>query len=280
MQPKQIIQEIPISKLYVSTLNVRKDLITENEESTIHDLAENIKKNGLLSPICVRKNGELYEIFAGQRRFLAIRTLCWDKIPAIIFDESLSDDDLKNLSFSENIQRNSMTQKDKIDYYFSLYIKYGCISEVAKIVNISEKVIHTYLKIKNNLSDSLYDHIKDEKNNISINLASSLSSFDKKKQENIVETVSKLDSSIDKLNYIRNLVNDSKTKKKKCKISTDPSLLLPPLEPITPLSPPSDSQDLPWVYDRNNKKLIIPQALYIEISDLVNDYKYENFIDD
>jgi ParB family chromosome partitioning protein len=280
MQQKQNIQEIPISKLFVSSLNVRKDLISDQEESTIQDLAENIKKNGLLSPICVRKKGDLFEIFAGQRRFLAIRTLSWDSIPAIVFDESISDDDIKNLSFAENIQRNNMSQKDKIDYYFSLYIKYGSVSEVSKIVNVSERVVQNYLKIKNNLSENLYNHIKDEKNNLSINIASSLSSFDKKQQENIAQAVSKLDSSKEKLDYIRNLINDSKVKKKKFKIQSDPSVILPPsnIDPLVLPSPASD--ELPWVFDRNNKKLIIPQALYIEISDLVNDYKYENFIDD
>jgi ParB/RepB/Spo0J family partition protein len=277
MQSKPLIEEIPISKLYVSTLNVRKDLSNDHQETSINDLAENIRKHGLLTPICVRKKGDQYEIFAGQRRFLAIRMLSWDKIPALIFDELISDEEIRHLSFSENIQRNDMSQKDKIDFYYSLYLKYGSVSAVSKLVNVSERTVNLYLKIKNNLNNTLLDQVTDNKNNVNIKMASSLSSMDKKQQQILIDDLNKLESPVEKLNYIRSTITSAKSKK--VKISSNPSVILPN-ENTNPSDPQLSSSDMPFVFDRNNKKLIIPPALYIEISDLVNDYKFDNYIDD
>lgn len=70
-------QKLPLNQIDISTKNVRKTLTSEDDETTISDLAENIKKNGLINPITVRLIQETgrYEVFAGQRRLLATRYL-------------------------------------------------------------------------------------------------------------------------------------------------------------------------------------------------------------
>jgi ParB family chromosome partitioning protein len=68
--------DIDIDELYVSDINVRKTLESEEDETGISDLANDIKQNGLINPITVRlDNNNKYEIIAGQRRFLAIKLL-------------------------------------------------------------------------------------------------------------------------------------------------------------------------------------------------------------
>ena len=43
------------------------------DEEGITELALSIKENGLIQPIVVRKNGELYELIVGERRYKAVK---------------------------------------------------------------------------------------------------------------------------------------------------------------------------------------------------------------
>ncbi len=72
----------------------------------IAGLARSIRENGLLQPVTVRKNGERYELIAGERRVRACLMLGWDSIPAII--EEKSDEDSAVLSLIENLQRSDL----------------------------------------------------------------------------------------------------------------------------------------------------------------------------
>ena len=78
--------EIGIDKLFVSNVNVRKTLTSEEDETGIYDLANDINTNSLINPITVRLNGDKYEIIAGQRRYLAMKQLNKTHIPCNILD--------------------------------------------------------------------------------------------------------------------------------------------------------------------------------------------------
>jgi hypothetical protein len=54
----------------------------------IRELAENIRRNGLLQPIIVVKKPEeeIYEVLVGQQRVEACRLLGWSQIPVLIQD--------------------------------------------------------------------------------------------------------------------------------------------------------------------------------------------------
>ena len=41
---------------------------TEFEDTDIRALAESIAQNGILQPISIRRNGDIYELIAGERR--------------------------------------------------------------------------------------------------------------------------------------------------------------------------------------------------------------------
>ena len=48
-----------------------------NEDTSLRDLANSIRENGLLSPITVKPlTGGIYDLVIGQRRFLACRAGC------------------------------------------------------------------------------------------------------------------------------------------------------------------------------------------------------------
>jgi ParB family chromosome partitioning protein len=80
------VANIEITKLYVSNINVRKTLTSEEDETGITDLANDINTNGLINPITIRLNNNKYEIIAGQRRYLAMKQLNKTYIPCNILN--------------------------------------------------------------------------------------------------------------------------------------------------------------------------------------------------
>ena len=80
----------------------------EDEENKLSDLADNIKKHGVLQPILLRKMADGYELVAGERRLRASVIAGLDRIPAVI--RTMTDAQKKEAQFVENIQRKNLTQ--------------------------------------------------------------------------------------------------------------------------------------------------------------------------
>lgn len=79
----------------------------QQDEESINALAENIRENGIISPIIVRSiKGGKYEILSGHRRTKAARILKLDSIPCIVKDV----DDTK----AKEIVLDNLTQRDEI----------------------------------------------------------------------------------------------------------------------------------------------------------------------
>jgi len=69
----------------------------------LSELAESIRKNGLLQPILVRKVGEKYQIIAGERRWQACKKIGLKEVPVNVTEA----DDTRSIALAmiENIQR-------------------------------------------------------------------------------------------------------------------------------------------------------------------------------
>lgn len=99
---KKEIIKIKLDKIIPNKNQPRLDFY----DDSIKGLAESIKQNGLLQPVTVRKNGNKYELIAGERRYRAC-LLNGDKdIEAIIMESS--DDESANLALIENLQREDL----------------------------------------------------------------------------------------------------------------------------------------------------------------------------
>lgn len=108
-------------------------------------LASSIKKYGLNNPITVRKNGNTYEIAEGRRRVRAVKELGQKKIEVVVKD--LSDQDMLDISITENIQREDLT-KVELAQGLQQYVKQGLTqSEIAEKIDKKPK-----LRVPNSLS--------------------------------------------------------------------------------------------------------------------------------
>ena len=88
-----------------------KDKITE--------LAQSIKKNGIIQPIAVRHDKEnRYEIIAGERRWLAAQEAGLHEIPVVVLN--LNDTQTLELAIIENIQREDLNSIEEAKGYQKL----------------------------------------------------------------------------------------------------------------------------------------------------------------
>ena len=161
------VEEIEISKISYSPLNVREVKI----DSDIENLANSIKENGLLQPIVVRlKSDSNYELIAGQRRLVACKNdiLKWSTIPCVIIEKA---DDLKVLTLStvENLQRLDLNKAEKMEAFSRIFNMYNeDIKQVGIATGYSLKTVQLHLDLDKGLDPSIKEEIKKEQRDVSI----------------------------------------------------------------------------------------------------------------
>lgn len=72
----------------------------------LNELAESIAANGILQPLLVRRQGDKFEIVAGERRWRAAKLAGLAAVPVVIQD--IADENVLTLALIENIQRDDL----------------------------------------------------------------------------------------------------------------------------------------------------------------------------
>lgn len=115
----QKVLEIPCSAIEPNQSQPRRVF----QEDALKELKESIQVHGVLQPILVRKNGNGYEIIAGERRWRASMMAGLEVIPALIRD--FSDEDSAAIALIENLQREDLNQVEEALAYRELIDRYG-----------------------------------------------------------------------------------------------------------------------------------------------------------
>ncbi len=185
---------LPLNKIEVSLSNVRKSKLEEG----IDELVDSIRSIGVQQPVMVvdREGEEKYQLIIGQRRYLACQRLKLTEIPAIIIDDE-DETDLIIKSFSENIHRRDLEQKDKTRIAKILLDKYKKVSKVANVLGVSNQTIRNWLGFSL-VSDEMKEMVDEEK--ISASTATMIAKKipDPKKALEIAEKVRETPRSEDK----------------------------------------------------------------------------------
>ena len=112
---KQVVSQAEEPKDTSDILRIPVDMIEPNpyqprmtfDQEALEELSESIKTLGLIQPITVRKKqGGIYQIISGERRFRASRLAGFTMIPAYIRDAN--DQGMLEMAIVENIQRENL----------------------------------------------------------------------------------------------------------------------------------------------------------------------------
>lgn len=118
------------------------------ETESIDELAESIKRYGLIQPIIVTKKDNYYEIVAGERRWRACKKAGLKEISAILREN----DERKNkeISLIENIQREDLNAVEKAMGMKSLMEDYSLTQQqISEILGKSRSSIANTVRILN-----------------------------------------------------------------------------------------------------------------------------------
>ena len=142
---------IPIEKIFRDETQPRKEFNKEKLE----ELAQSIKKNGLIQPLIVRKKDlDTFLLVAGERRWRAAQRTELKVLPALLLPEDLDKDEI---SLIENIQREDLKVSEEAKAYQRLIEKNNYTHEtLSNIVGKSRSHITNLLRILD-LHDLFFD---------------------------------------------------------------------------------------------------------------------------
>ncbi len=137
---KDSIVEIPLKDIRANPYQPRKSF---NEDS-LAELAESIKKDGLIQPIVVTEDIDGYILIAGERRFRASKIAKLKTIRSIVLNSD--EQKMRQFALIENIQREELNSIELAHAY----------SELIKLHEIThEELSHLISKSRTHITNSI-----------------------------------------------------------------------------------------------------------------------------
>lgn len=131
-----------------------------NEEQ-MQELAESIKRHGILQPLLVQKKGTFYEIIAGERRWRAAKMAGLKEVPVVLreYDRQQS----MEIALIENVQRADLNPIEEAKAYQQLIQEFGLKQEeIAERVSKNRTTITNamrLLKLDETIQDMLVNNM-------------------------------------------------------------------------------------------------------------------------
>jgi ParB family transcriptional regulator, chromosome partitioning protein len=136
------ITELPVEQVFPNPNQPRTHIDDEN----IAELADSIRKVGILQPVIVRPFETGYQIVAGERRWRAARAAGLEQIPVRLMHASETES--LELALIENLQRSDLNPIEEARGYRRLLTEYQMTqSELADSVSKSRSAITNALRL-------------------------------------------------------------------------------------------------------------------------------------
>ena len=148
--PKTVVKDSETKRISISDLSRNPYQPRETfNEFKLDELANSIKKNGIIQPIAVRpKKSEAgkYEIVAGERRWLAAQKAGLHDIPVNVLN--LSDVESLEVAIVENIQRDDLNPIEEAKGYKRLTDEFNYDHEnISKLMSKSRSHVSNTLRL-------------------------------------------------------------------------------------------------------------------------------------
>jgi len=109
-EPRASTMEVDIDRLAPNRLQPRAQM----DDARLDDLARSITANGVIQPIVVRRDGDRFQIIAGERRWRAAQKAGLMRVPVVVRDVADGHDrSLLEMALVENIQRENLNPIDE-----------------------------------------------------------------------------------------------------------------------------------------------------------------------
>jgi ParB family chromosome partitioning protein len=162
IRPGELVVEIPLERVARNPYQTRT---TAPDDPALEELAESIKGQGVLQPVVVRPlkqpgpQGELYELIAGERRWLASRRAGKSHLPAIV--REVASEQVLVWTIIENLHRQDLNPMqhgralERLSQEFRLTQE-----EVAARTGLARSAVANYMRLVR-LPDNLQQAVAD-----------------------------------------------------------------------------------------------------------------------
>lgn len=116
------------------------------KEAEILELAESIRSSGMLQPILARKQGDAYQIVAGERRWRAAKSIGLERVPVIV--REIADDQVALFAVVENLHRADLNPVEKARGFRKIQELAKCgADEVARKVGLDRSTVANFIRL-------------------------------------------------------------------------------------------------------------------------------------
>ncbi len=144
----KLLEGARLQTVKLADITVNKQVRTKFNDSSIKELAENIKVNGLIQPLVIHRDGSKYVLICGERRFRAMSTIQeMNEAPCFVL-ENKTKEELMAIQFSENSAREDLHYIDQADSIMGYKTLTGASErKIQSALGISKSEVHRCLLI-------------------------------------------------------------------------------------------------------------------------------------
>jgi ParB family transcriptional regulator, chromosome partitioning protein len=116
------------------------------DDDKLLQLSESIKQHGIVQPIIVKKENNIYRIVAGERRWRAARIAGLSSVPVIIKD--ISSKQVMEIALIENLQREDLNPLEEAEAFDKLIKEFRMTQEeLSTVVGKSRSAISNSMRL-------------------------------------------------------------------------------------------------------------------------------------
>jgi len=149
---------VPLDLIGPNPLQPRHDF----DEDTLQQLADSLKRNGMIQPLVVKQTDSGFSIIAGERRLRAARIAGLEEVPVVLMDE-VDEPRMLELALVENLQREDLNPLEAAEGYRTLIERCNLTqNDLAAKVGKSRAAVANTLRLFN-LPDAVKQMIREGK---------------------------------------------------------------------------------------------------------------------
>jgi ParB family chromosome partitioning protein len=137
---RTVLTALPLASVHANPSQPRRHFDTD----ALAELAASIGRHGILQPVIVKRDGDGYQIMAGERRYRAAQLAGLSVIPALV-----RDDDPLEIAIIENVQREDLSPLEEAEGLGALIDQYGYTHEaLADLIGKSRPYVSNTLALR------------------------------------------------------------------------------------------------------------------------------------
>lgn len=138
---EELAAQIPVDAIDPNPEQPRRSF----EADQLEQLADSIRRHGVLQPVVVRRSGRRYELLVGERRWRASRAAGLETIPAVVAD--VDDRDRLDVALIENVQREDLNPIELAQAFLSLSEGGVTQEEIGQRVGLERSTVANHLRL-------------------------------------------------------------------------------------------------------------------------------------